>query len=670
MSETRWETLSDALGGHLGDRRVTHALFTTYALDLEFFETVVMAQLMPDRGQSLSMNSALRRLQMEHLLREQSIPTDVYFDAGVAVPGAPWLPYHLFPMTGSEEFHGKVVLLRLEDERKDIRWLLGAGSANLSKAGWLQNIETWHFAPPFSLTAVPAGLEPGLQALLAFLRRRAMALPGGLPPDSATQHLWRELKGASVSRRHGEAQFGVFLPGGKKSERVYDWIAGRIGRANGGHAEVISPYFADAQHAGLVQEVRECTGVDTVRVWLPHDPWAALPGTLLLNEAQFEELGEVVDWCDLANAGLRAVRDPGRPRRFMHAKILRVPGKFCFIGSVNFSNKASRLNFEAGFLFADDGRDWLQKTRLTGGLFQEPETEGLRCDQAPLAGISAVFDWHRRTLLVRLAGSALRQFANTMIGVVDGSGVTVARKLVPGDGSVTVACNRLPQLCDGLLRCTWLTLVVGGASHTVWVQQTTLEYRPLPVALSPDAWRILDLWRGLARSPASGPPPGASPRVPVLDLLHVDDGEDNGVAGLRPDLFTGMAALHGSFHALKGILADASASGKPDRRQYYFTADRPDSLRFLLGWLVASDGERLPDPVETWVMLRWIEHLCIEHKDVEGAGALARHARDAVVRLESGAPFDALDRRWLEWTASMFICAPGDEKALNRRFRQ
>jgi len=665
MSETRWETLAESLAAHLNGMRVTHALFTTYALDLEFFETVVMAQLLPDRGQSLSMNSALRRLQMEHILREQPIHTDVYFDAGVAVPGAPWLPYNLHPMTGSEEFHGKVVLLRLEDERRSVRWLLGAGSANLSKAGWLQNIETWHFAPPFSLDAVPAGLAPGLQTLLDFLRRRAAALAGGRGRDSATQFMWREFSGATVSRRKGKARFGVFVPGGT---RVAAWIGEHAGRVRARHAEVISPYFADEQHAALVQAVRDCSGADTLRVWLPHDPWAARPATLLLDESQYDALGQLVEWCELDETGLRGARDPARPRRFLHAKVLRVPGAFCFIGSVNFSNKAYFHNFEAGFLFADDGRDWLQQTRLEGGLFLEPEADGQRCDQAPLAGIGAAFDWQRCELIVHFAKPVRDQYAGTTIGIIDGSGMAVARKRVPDDGPVTLACARHHSILDALQRCTWLTLVVGGASHTVWVQQSALEHRPLPVDLAPDAWRILDLWRGLARGQGTAPAPPLPPGVPALGTLDGEDGEDEGEAALRPDLFASMAAVHGSFYALKQILAEASAAGKPGRRQYYFDADRPDTLRFLLERLTPPRGEGLPDPVETWAMLRWIEHLCLEHRDLAEARKLLKCARDELARLESRAPFDALDRRWLEWTGSMFVCAPGAEKALNKRF--
>lgn len=169
---SQWNMLKDALRGAieaLPGYRVTHALFTTYAFEPEFFETAILPLLLPDGGAGLSLHSVVRRLQLESLLRASPIAIDVYFDARVVVPGCPFLPYGMLPVRLAHEFHGKLILLRLEDERGKACCVLGAGSANLTKAGWWENLEAWHFTAPFDPARPPAGLLSGIRTLFAFL---------------------------------------------------------------------------------------------------------------------------------------------------------------------------------------------------------------------------------------------------------------------------------------------------------------------------------------------------------------------------------------------------------------------------------------------------------------------------------------------------------------------
>ena len=188
---THWNMLKDALREAitaLPSHRVTHALFTTYAFEPEFFETAILPLLLPDAGAGLSLHSVVRRLQLESLLRATPMAIDVYFDGRVVVPGCPFLSYSMLPVRLDEhEFHGKLILLRLEDERGKARCVLGTGSANLTKAGWWENLEAWHFAEAFDPTKPPAGLLPGIRALLDFLAerprraRRTISSPTSLP---------------------------------------------------------------------------------------------------------------------------------------------------------------------------------------------------------------------------------------------------------------------------------------------------------------------------------------------------------------------------------------------------------------------------------------------------------------------------------------------------------
>ena len=125
MSEasTQWMMMKAALRGAiegLPGYRVRYAVFTTYAFEPEFFESSILPLLLPGGEADLSLTSAVRRLQVEALLRDVPIDIDVYFDQRVVMAGCPLLPYEMKPMRSQGEFHGKVILLLLENQSLEL----------------------------------------------------------------------------------------------------------------------------------------------------------------------------------------------------------------------------------------------------------------------------------------------------------------------------------------------------------------------------------------------------------------------------------------------------------------------------------------------------------------------------------------------------------------------
>lgn len=665
QSATRWDMLKDGLRTaieDLPDYRVTHALFTTYAFEPEFFETSILPLLLPNGGADLSLHSALRRLQLESLLRASPISIDVYFDAHVVVPGCPLLPYGMRPVRLKDEFHGKVVLLRLEDPQGKVRCVLGAGSANLTRAGWWENLEAWHFTPDFNPAHPPAGLLPGVKALLEFLAKRSQ-------PGEATRALSEDFDNARPDSKTDGPVFGVFTPQG---ESFLGWLGTQVEKGEEDERlEVISPYFPEMGHEALVNELLEATGSGGLDLWLPEDSWQSGGPAALIEEDCYDALKSLdgLHWCQMRDAELAKSRQKEQTPRFLHAKLIRQPGRYCFMGSVNFSNKAFRSNYEAGFLFADTTQPWLMPLASQPERFLKPPQqachEGLD-DSTP--ELWATFNW--QTFVLRMdfvSKSDRKKNAGATLRLLDAQGAESRLSItLPGD---------LPLKADGpiyrdLQTNPWIKLLFpDGRIALAWVQQDALEYRPPPVDLRPDVWRILEMWRSLAEGNAGSHPVDFG-SIEVI-LKHRGDYGEAPLEG-EPDhnLFEEMAAAHGSFYLLRWRLQDERERKNLARCEYYLSAPRPDSLASLVERIEQPAEGGPVEAVTAWVMLQWVVQICHDHNDLPLAKALHRRAKGVLDNLLAREPLSGLDPDFLEWAKRMFLCEPSKECNVARHFKR
>jgi len=665
QTSSQWSMLKDALRASiesLEGYRVTHALFTTYSFEPEFFETCIVPLLLPDAGQGLSLHSAVRRLQMEELLRESPIAIDVYFDARVVVPGCPLLPYEMVPVRMKGEFHGKIIFLRLEDARGNVRCVLGAGSANLTKAGWWENIESWFFPPNFNPSRPPAGILPGVTELFKFLETRIRA-------DSATASLRDAFKEARPQRvQHGEPTFALFTP---NTPRFTEWLGKQKQVKDAqehSRLEVVSPYFAQGGHAALVGKLLEATDTDALDLWLPEDSWQAGGPAALIEETCYNELKQVngLRWCEFRDSDLASSRQAEKTPRFLHAKVIRRPGGFCFMGSVNFSNKAFNANFEAGFLFLDRGEPWLTPLIKPPGRFLKPVEqachEGID-DSAP--ELCASFDWKTLELSLHfVSANERRKCTDKVVRLLDAQGadagqqVTLPAVLRPVNASLSRDLQTNP----------WIKVVFSnGSIAVVWVQQHALEYRPPPFDLRPDVWRILDMWRGLT-SGGTGSQPGNVEHLEVLLKRCSDGGEAPPEGAREQDIFGGMATVHGSFYLLRRRLQEECKRENLARCEYYFSAPRPDSLANLVERIEHPPDGAPVEAVAAWVMLQWVIQICADHKNMASGKALSRRAQVLLDEQLKREPLSKLEPTWLEWAGRMFLSAPGKERRVARHF--
>jgi len=662
---TQWAMMKDALREVLADNpgyRVTTALFTTYGFEPDFFEYSIIPLLLPEGEGDFSLHPVVRRVQLEAHLREHPMKVDVYFDGRVAVPGCPLLPYNMIPMHPNQaEFHGKVILLLLDNGSGNPLCTLGVGSANLTKAGWWENLEGWYFTPAFQPGKTPAGLLPGIQQLLEYLNDRQQK-------ESAHEALSKVFEDARKSTKERYPIFGVFTG----STGFTTWLKKHVPQAErqitSRPLDVISPYFAQSGHDTLVDQLCEAVGAKNLKVWLPIDVWQSGGPAALIEESAYTALGELkaLTWSEFSDPALVEARAGKATPRLLHAKVIRRPGHFCFMGSVNFSNKAFWHNYEAGFLFEDDGKSWLRNTQETPQRFIRPQEEALLHDEAVVSRpeILATFSWKTRTLTFSyLKRSSRKPIA---FSVLRSQGEdTLIRIEIPSSTANGRTLDEAHPMLQDLITNPWVKLRFNdGSIGLTWVQHQDLEYRPLGADLNPDLLEILSLWRQLAS--------GKTGSQPVIDLTKLEIKlSRRGGGGEKPpsgeserDLFAEMSDVHAGFFLLRQQLKK-----DPHRVSYYFGADRPDTLPTLLAKTKQQISEGAGDPVVIWVILQWVIQICNDHQNACASKMLGTQAQSALQQLQSLPVFAALDARILDWSQSMFLTTPGKERSVGKHLR-
>ncbi len=355
MAEIPRAVLSEQLQECMKGRRLLSAVFLTYKFDPGFFEQEVLPVLL---DVPLSHATAIRLVQLEDVLRSLPGQIAVYFDANgiVTDAGSAKLDVRRIPVqhrTGI--FHPKNVFLLVEDEgpakeTPPVRTLIVAAmSANLTRAGWWENVEVCHVEQITEDERTP--LRDDLAIFLTGLRRRAVSGAEHAALDdmlallrNTEQRVKRSVHGHLLTR---------FYAG---RESVADFLE----RVAGAHLqntclEIISPYFDDASDSPPLTALRERFHPKEVRVFLPR----AATGEGLCRKELYDSVRAIpgVRWGLLPKDFLRLGPSADAGERFVHAKVYRFftqtpKREIYFVGSVNLTSAAHQFggNVESGFL--------------------------------------------------------------------------------------------------------------------------------------------------------------------------------------------------------------------------------------------------------------------------------------------------------------------------------
>ena len=169
------EVLGDKLGEVRAGRRVRAAVFTTFSFDPGFFELHILPLLFDQ----VSQIEKVKRIQLEDLL--QSTEVAVYYDrtalAQNALPAQTNFRRIDVRRHGKGVFHPKLLLMLVEEPESEggngepiLSLIVGVFSANLTRAGWWENVETGHFEEVRDLSVEESRI-PFRKDLLSIMRR-------------------------------------------------------------------------------------------------------------------------------------------------------------------------------------------------------------------------------------------------------------------------------------------------------------------------------------------------------------------------------------------------------------------------------------------------------------------------------------------------------------------
>ena len=663
--------VSDYVKVLLDECEVEAGVFTTYTFDPEFFELEVIPLLLSGNT-PFSSDSRVKQFQVREKLRESSLDLEVFYDLqifrkeGSISPSMEYLFHGIH--RGNNAFHAKVALILVHDSKHDRDCLLvGAGSNNLTRAGWWDNIECMHWELVWKDQAERTFLNQ-LRDDVAWLdqerylesARRSSALnkisdylDNCKTRSQATPVSYYGIDDAS--QRHN---FPAFMRQQAKKHWTY----------NNWTLEIISPFFAEnpknREHEFFLE-----MGIQEIHLLLPMDQ----EGTVLCQEAYFDEINksEDIHWSKWESDTSSALGLKGQHFRRLHAKIYHFYNRkqsWAFVGSINFSHKAMWENIEAGFFIKlDHNGPLLASIRKPDSIekFEDPQellpgaTEEL-AEEVPR--IYLAYDWTDQ----RLTGiTESHQSYAINIMTPEGDAV-VANWAITGtarewDGN--------KDLLEKLLRNGSLIKITGVktrsgeafAAHTVMLMQTGWTHKPLDL---PDltAAQILAIYANMT--------PEQRDQMTHDEFTHMLVNAGEGVDLTAPtddftvdQFFSEYAEIFHAFrHFRKRLEAAIEAENQPIV-DYYLTGTGLDSLPTLLersigeasdvnpvtGYLVflcAREIYQLPEFKDRKLVKRHTKHV---NKNIRAFKS------DNIINLEDNTP--AKRKAFFKWFEDQFFKA-------------
>ena len=605
--------VSNKLSEFLANRDVLAAAFTTYTFEPEFFELEVIPLLM-NCEIAFSSDDRIKQFQVREALRIANVPLEVFYDLNLAQLQAsvsPAMQYLCHGVShGSNAFHAKLNLILVYDPQiNSDSLLICAGSNNLTKAGWWDNIECQHWEE----VKPKGGSRQFLNQLLEdvdFLQSQQHIHPSD--KDNALLRIATYLKSCSeADDAEAVGYYGINPDRKLNFKNFLTQQTRKHWKYSNWTLEIISPFFAnDAKN--LEHQFFYKIGVENIHLLLPKDQ----EGIPTCQKAYFNHIDEQEDihWAQWAVEPAKQLGVNGQLFRRLHAKVYHFYNKvqsWAFVGSINFSHKAMGDNIEAGFFVKLESTGPLLKPiNNTSAIevFRDP-TEPLpgaddNLSKLALPQIHLAYDW----LSKKLTGISKTQHSYTIdLLTPEGAKAVTAWKI---QNEPTVFEGNTDAL-ESLLNNGSLIKVGGRISrtketfpeHRLLLQQTGWSHKPLDLpSLTPE--QILAIYAGMSVERRQLMMLNASIRKLIIE----------GTAGemTAPDddisveqFFSEYAEIFFSFRKLKEQLQEASDDERWQHVDYYLSGSGMDSLPALIKRITTTknDEEKTQSSVTIYLLL-------------------------------------------------------------------
>ncbi len=595
-------------------QRLVSAVFTTFCLEPSFFETEVLPVFLDI---PLSHAPAIKLVQLEDALRSLPGSIAVYYDRNglVADGGAAKLDIQRIPIHhASGIFHPKNVLALVESIEPDetgnrTRALLcSCASANLTRAGWWENVEVAH------VEVIEDGKPTRLRdALLGYLDALVQAAEGRRPNDElrashgALQDIHNFLR--RTTRREQRSIDGRLWPHFHDGQlSLPDFIEETAGKSLRGLClEVISPYFDSGGASAPLEALTERFEPSEARVFLPRNE----RGEALCEGTFFDWVTNRagVSWGALPGDLLRLGKAEDAKHRSVHAKVYRFfepkrgGREVLYVGSTNLTTAGCRLsgrggNWETGFLVectTNSRPDWwlTPETKRPPAFNPRDEDEG----KATSGGTRLIlrFHWGRHEACAFWGDKSISPplfVRHGGISVVELSGLP-SRIWTPLDTHQSAQLQKV-------LASTSLLQVVGEGPEPglLLVQEEGMAHRPsllldLTAADILHYWALLTVEQRAAFIEAHAPIAGDDdPLIAKFALLPAET-----------TLFDRFAGVFHAFECLEERVREALERGRTGEADYRLFGKKYDSLGTLLDRVMKDVAAEKGDAVDHYVVV-------------------------------------------------------------------
>lgn len=654
MSErTPREILSEHIQERLEGRRVIAAAFLTFKFEPGFFEQQVLPVIL---DVPVSHADKVRVVQLEEALLKLKVDIAVYYDANGLVDGATGsakLDIRRIPVrhrTGI--FHPKNIFLLVEDEEGDDEvyrrtLLVGCLSANLTRAGWWENIEACHFEE--IAEGDKSRLKRELVGLLESLVRRV----DPQRDHRAVREILAFLKLVELrERRSTDGRLHPQFYSGKVS--LGDFLEGAAGAdIRNTYLEILSPYFDDTEECAPLLDLIDRFSPKEVRVSLPRNA----AGGVTCRQELYESVRQLdgVQWGALSGKWLAMGSSADAARRFVHAKVYRFftqspKREIVFVGSVNLTTSAhsGKGNLETGILvdFTPPLKPdwWLTPETKKATSFQvEGEDEGVATSGG--SNLSVRYHWD-----TGVAEAYWDRTGESPLLTLNARGVDLgALPVLPSRVWTPLASVLAKQVASHLPETSFFHVKgEGDTPGLILVQEEGMTHKP-SLLLQLSAADILRYWSLLTANQRA-----AFIEEHAPELALTGDGADLITAIKRQDnldtLFDRFAGVFHAFGCLERAITKALEEGCEKEVDSRLFGKKYDSLGHLLERVEKEkDGG---DDVDRYVLVlcarQLVEWMPREHADFWSA------------RVDQGKEL----RKWILELASahrLRIAASGDE---------
>ena len=601
--------ISDQLLEVISDRKVKAALFTTYTFEPEFFELEIIPLLLK-RDIPYSADERVKQFQVRENLREADLSIDVFYDLPMfreCVETSPEMEYLCHGVNnGNAAFHGKLVFLLLEDSdyQEDILYV-GAGSNNLSRSGWWNNVEVMHWEE-VRLKGNPRRFLNKLSEDLQYLRHKRAFTDA----DSSLEKIDTFLTSCRASN---DADPIYYYGISHVSERTpfMRFINNKnqpLSKTKNWQLEIISPFFADDVNNKMHESFLKM-GVKHIQLFLPTDD----EGKALCHPDYYRHINkaEGISWASWESNISQRLGMNDDYFRNVHAKIYHFYNKqtsWAFVGSVNFTHKATHENAEAGYLVKLGKPTPLLEQIIDTDSVEEfsipnetvPGTNANNIDDKALPEIYLRFNWLTKELTGRCVED--KTYTISLLGPEKDS-IISKWKITNEEKTYTQDTTSIEKV---LLNGSLIKIIDSSKDnsfyeHTILLQQINWSHKPIDFPdLTPE--QILAIY-------ASMDPERRNLILINAQIKHLVLANQCGELTTHDDemlidqFFCEYAEIFHAFRLLRKRLSKALNNKEDHLVDYYLTGAGMDSLPSLIERCIDNDKQEVLNGITAYLLL-------------------------------------------------------------------